>query len=181
MIYDLHSHSNASDGTLAPAQLIAHAAGCGVDVLAITDHDTLAAYDSLGDPLPAVQLVTGIELSTSWNRIGVHVVGLDIDLTNDDLRNGVARQKEIRLERARTIARRLEKCGIPDPFDAVAEIAGGEYIGRPHFAAHLVAKGIVKDSKTAFRKYLGAGKPVVLDTPCSPKSEPAGAAAAGPL
>lgn len=159
MIYDLHSHSNASDGSLAPADLLCHAAECGVDVLAITDHDTLDAYDSLDKQLPAVRLITGIELSTSWNRIGVHIVGLNIDPANKVLRDGVTRQKGIRFERARTIAQRLAKCGIPDPFDAVVEIAGGSYIGRPHFAEHLVAEGIVKDSKTAFRKYLGAGKP----------------------
>ena len=159
MIYDLHSHSNASDGSLAPADPLCHAANCGVDVLAITDHDTLDAYDSLDDNLPDVQLITGIELSTSWKRLGVHVLGLNIDPANGVLRNGVVRQKKIRFERARTIAERLRKCGIPDPFDAVVEIAGGEYIGRPHFAEHLVATGIVKDSKTAFRKYLGAGKP----------------------
>jgi predicted metal-dependent phosphoesterase TrpH len=159
VIYDLHSHSNASDGALAPAQLLCHAADCGVDVLAITDHDTLDAYESLDDSPPAVRLVTGIELSTSWNRIGVHVVGLNIDPANATLQDGVERQKRIRFERARTIAERLRKCGIPDPFDAVVEISGGGYIGRPHFAQHLVAEGIVKDVKTAFRKYLGAGKP----------------------
>lgn len=159
MIYDLHSHSNVSDGSLAPAQLLCHAAACGVDVLAITDHDTLDAYETLNDHLAGVQLVTGIELSTSWNRIGVHIVGLNIDPANAILQDGVARQKRIRFERARTIAERLQKCGIADPFDAVVEISGGGYIGRPHFAEHLVAAGIVKDTKTAFRKYLGAGKP----------------------
>lgn len=159
MIYDLHSHSNASDGSLAPTELLSHALECGVDVLAITDHDTLDAYESLDDRSPAVPLVTGIELSTSWNRIGVHVVGLNIDPANGALREGVALQKRTRLQRARTIAERLQKSGVPDCFDAVVEIAGGDYIGRPHFAEFLVAEGIVKDAKAAFRKYLGAGKP----------------------
>ena len=158
MNYDLHSHSNASDGSLAPAQLLAHAAECGVDVLAITDHDTLDAYDSLDGESLDLRLITGIELSTTWNRTGVHVLGLNVNPDNGDLQNGVARQKRIRLERAHDIADRLEKCGIPECFDAVVEIAGGDYIGRPHFAEHLVNTGVVKDSKTAFRKYLGAGK-----------------------
>lgn len=158
MIYDLHSHSNASDGTLAPSQLLAHAAECGVDVLAITDHDSLDAYDSLEDASPNVRLVAGIELSTSWNRVGIHVLGLNIDPANGILRSGVAQQKKNRFERARTIADRLHKCGIPDSFAAVVEIANGDYIGRPHFAEHLVATGVVKDTKAAFRKYLGAGK-----------------------
>ena len=158
MIYDLHSHSNASDGTLAPSQLLVHAAECGVDVLAITDHDSLDAYDSLEDASPNVRLVAGIELSTSWNRVGIHVLGLNVDPANGILRSGVAQQKKNRFERARTIADRLHKCGIPDSFAAVVEIANGDYIGRPHFAEHLVATGVVKDTKAAFRKYLGAGK-----------------------
>jgi len=158
MNYDLHSHSNASDGSLAPAQLLAHAAECGVDVLAITAHAPLAAYDSLDRESLDLRLITGIELSTTWNRTGIHVLGLNVNPDNGDLQNGVARQKRIRLERAHTIADRLKKYGIPDCFDAVVEIASGDYIGRPHFAEYLVNSGIVKDSKTAFRKYLGAGK-----------------------
>jgi len=90
--------------------------------------------------------------------VGIHVLGLNVDPENGILRRGVARQKSTRYKRARTIADRLSKCGVPDSFDAVVEIANGDYIGRPHFAEYLVATGIVKDSKTAFRKYLGAGK-----------------------
>jgi predicted metal-dependent phosphoesterase TrpH len=156
--YDLHSHSNASDGALAPARLLSYAAECGVDALAITDHDTLDAYDLVGDQMSGIRLVPGIELSTSWNRIGVHILGLNVDPTDRTLRNGVQRQKAARLKRARTIADRLQKCGIPDSFDAVVGNANGDYIGRPNFAAHLVSTGVVKDTKTAFRKFLGTGK-----------------------
>jgi len=158
VIYDLHSHSNASDGAMHPSALLQYAAECGVDALAITDHDTLDAFDRIHSPAAGVQLITGIELSTSWRRIGVHVVGLDIDPANAILRRGVAAQQQARHERVRLIARRLQTAGLPDLLDATLELAAGGWVGRPHFAGQLVAAGIVKDTRTAFRKYLGAGK-----------------------
>ncbi len=158
VIYDLHSHTTASDGSLDPDSLVSYAAECGVDVLAITDHDTLDAFDQIDGSAPGIQLITGVELSTTWNRIGIHVVGLDVDPHNRMLRNGVNQQKAGRIERARIIAGRLRKLGVPDPLDDVLEIAGGACVGRPHFAEHLVATGVCRDTKTAFRKYLGAGK-----------------------
>ena len=93
MIRDLHTHSNASDGFLPPEELIALAASNGVDVLSITDHDTINAYKTLGviDELP-LTLIPGIELSTSWQRRSIHIVGLNIDLRNPELLAGIERQ-----------------------------------------------------------------------------------------
>ena len=156
---DLHSHSSASDGSLEPEGLLRHAADSGVDVLAITDHDTLAAFDRIGSGAGLPRLVPGIELSTSWHKIGVHVVGLNVDPADPKLRRGVCRQQRARDARARSIAERLRSKGLPDMLDAVLHIAGGDPVGRPHFAEYLVREGIAKDTKTAFRKYLGAGKP----------------------
>ncbi|MDX1517502.1 MAG: PHP domain-containing protein [Woeseiaceae bacterium] len=159
MIYDLHTHTSASDGSLAPAELLAHAAGCGVDVLSITDHDTVAAYDLLGKlPPGSPTLVPGIELSTTWAGRGVHIVGLNIDPGSTVLRAGIAAQQAARNERAETIARRLEKLGFGDARADVADAAAGSGVGRPHFARYLVNNGYVKDVATAFRKYLGDGK-----------------------
>jgi predicted metal-dependent phosphoesterase TrpH len=157
VIYDLHLHTSASDGALDPATLLAHADDCGVDAVAITDHDTLAAYDNL-DP-GRLQLIPGIELSTNWRQTGIHVVGLGIDPANSTLRRGVARQQSAREERAATIAARLQRIGIPDPLPAVREAAVNGFIGRPQFAAHLVNTGVVRDVKRAYSKYLGSGKP----------------------
>ena len=159
MIRDLHTHSNASDGSLSPKALLAFAAEHRVDVLAITDHDTLDAYDQLGamDQSP-VTLIPGIELSTTWNGHGIHILGLNIDPKNLSLRTGVARQQQTRAKRARTIAERLTRLGIDNPYDAVKRMAGSASIGRPHFARHLVDIGKVRDIRSAFRKYLGAGK-----------------------
>lgn len=159
MIRDLHTHTHASDGKLSPDELLAHAADCGVDVLSITDHDTVAAYEQLAEPPPgSPALVPGIELSTTWAGRGVHIVGLNIDPTNRILRAGIAAQQSARTERAHTIARRLEKLGFGHAHAVVADAAGNAAVGRPHFARYLVNNGYVKDVATAFRKYLGDGK-----------------------
>lgn len=159
VIYDLHCHSSASDGALDPDALLLHAAESGVDALAITDHDTLAAFDRIVTPYTVPRLIPGIELSTTWRNIGVHIVGLNIDPASKALRRGVRLQQQSRDERARIIARRLRSKGLPDMLDAVLHIANGEPASRPHFAEYLVSSGIAKDTKAAFRKYLGAGKP----------------------
>ncbi len=159
MIYDLHTHTTASDGSLTPAELLCLAKENGVGVLAITDHDTvagcLAAADSLAD---APRLVTGIEFSTTWSGRSIHVVGLNVDAVNPELRRGIELQQRAREIRAREISRRLTRLGIDDPYASVKRAAGTAAVGRPHFATHLVEAGIVKDTATAFRKYLGAGK-----------------------
>lgn len=160
MIYDLHTHTTASDGSLSPLALLAHAAECGVDVLSITDHDTVTAYEHLGDaPVGSPKVIPGIELSTTWSGRGVHVVGLNIDPADVVLRAGIAAQQAARAARAETIALRLEKLGFGHAGSEVAAMAGDSGVGRPHFARYLVDNGHAKDVATAFRKYLGDGKP----------------------
>ena len=158
MIYDLHTHSIASDGSLSPNDLVALADQCGVDVLAITDHDTLDAYESVETIDSTPRLVPGIELSTSWRGIGIHIVGLNVDLENETLRRGVEVQRQNRIRRAAMIADRLSKKGIPDSLAAVRKLSQNDYIGRPQFASHLVDAGYVRTTRDAFRKYLGPGK-----------------------
>ncbi len=159
MNIDLHTHTTASDGILSPVELLRHANENGVDMLAITDHDTLDAFEQLNGQAAIIPaLITGIELSTAWRGCGIHILGLNVDATNDVLRRGIERQQHTRLQRATTIAQRLSKLGIDNPLPAVRAIAGNGSIGRPHFARHLVDIGFVRDLPTAFRKYLGAGK-----------------------
>lgn len=157
MRFDLHTHTTASDGELSPAELLLRATDQGLTHIAITDHDTVAGYTDLEVP-EGLSLIPGIEFSSRWRKIGVHIVGLNIGLDHPALTQAIAQQQQVRVERAQTIAERLMKLGIEDPLPAVTALAGGSNIGRPHFARHLVATGKVKNIREAFKKYLGAGK-----------------------
>ena len=157
-VFDLHSHTTCSDGALEPRELIARAAEKGVDVLAITDHDTIDAYRNRGPLQDGPTLVSGIEFSTQWEHIGIHVLGLDIDLQCEAIRAGVRFQTAARQERARRIGENLAKMGIADAYEGAARLAQGSYIGRPHFAQYLVDIGRVRSLDTAFRKFVGDGK-----------------------
>lgn len=158
---DLHCHSTASDGALAPADVVRRAVEQGVTHLALTDHDTIeglpeaqAAADASG-----ITLISGTELSCLWKTQTIHVVGLDFDRDSPALVEALARQHENRWGRARMIEERLRKVGISDLLSKATDKAGGDVPGRPHFAKVLVEEGKVKDSAQAFKRYLGAGKP----------------------
>jgi len=160
MLVDLHTHTNSSDGQLSATDLLNHAAEAGLDMLAITDHDTTDGLASLDiGQVSGCKLISGIEFSTTWRKIGIHVLGLNIDTSNPVLSAGIERQQAARMQRAETISARLEKLGFPDSLSGAAAIAGNAGISRVHFARHLVDTGQVKSMKDAFRKYLGSGKP----------------------
>lgn len=159
MKLDLHCHSNASDGELSAPELIRLAEKNAVDVLSITDHDTLAAYSKIDRNALPVLLIPGVEFSTTWRGIGIHVLGLRVDPTHPSMLHAVEAQQAARFERAMIIATRLEKLGFPGCLEAASDLAAGDQIGRPHFARHLVNCGVVKNISAAFKKYLGPGKP----------------------
>jgi len=162
MNIDLHSHTLCSDGVLSPADLVARAADKGVDVLAITDHDTVsglaAARQAIAQQQLALQLVNGVEISTSWQQLEIHIVGLNV---NPECAQFLARldtQRQARVARAQEMARRLEKNQIPDVLAAVMQLADGAAITRTHFARHLVNIGKASSIDGVFKKYLGRGK-----------------------
>lgn len=157
---DLHCHTTASDGALAPMALVDRAIGRDIKTLAITDHDTMAGYRQVKDYAKeqGLHLIPGIELSSQWRGLGIHVVGLGMDPTHPVIVEAERSQTEVRRARAITIAQRLaKKLQKEIDFAAVEALAGGE-VGRPHFAQYLVDQGLVPDRNTAFKKYLGAGK-----------------------
>ena len=162
MIIDFHTHSHASDGALAPDDLLRQAVDAGVREFALTDHDTVAGYrmllkDSPPTP-PGFCLLPGTELSCVWANIGIHVVGLGMDIDEPGFAAGLATLDAARRERAGIIAERLEKEGMPGALEGARARAGVSQIGRPHFAAWMVEQGHVADLNAAFDKYLGAGK-----------------------
>jgi predicted metal-dependent phosphoesterase TrpH len=158
MIFDLHSHTTLSDGVLKPHELISRAVEKGVDVLAITDHDTIDAYREIPLIHDRLKLVPGIELSTQWESSGIHVLGLNIDLQSDAIITAASMQSDARLQRARRIDERLEKKGIKGTFEGASKLSAGSYIGRPHFAQHLINIGKSDSMSAAFKKYMGDGK-----------------------
>lgn len=158
MIVDLHTHSYYSDGSLSPKSLIKLAEQNAVEMLSITDHDNVDAYHQIKTVQTKIKIIPGIEFSTSWNKIGIHIVGLNVDIQSGYLLNAISYQKKIRLDRAEIIAKKMEKFGL---YDAIEKIKLGKnvnQIGRPDFAQLLVAEGIAKDWNQAFKKYLGSGR-----------------------
>lgn len=159
--YDLHSHSAVSDGTLSPASLVKLAAASGVDVLALTDHDNVSgiAEARAAASEHGIQVVPGVEISASWNKHTVHILGLNLDPENAVLLQGLQKLCAYRHWRAQEIGRKLEKKGISGAYEGACDLATGALVGRLHFARFLVQCGHAQDVKDVFRKYLVAGKP----------------------
>ena len=151
-MYDLHTHSNSSDGILRPQELVSRAKERGVTCLALTDHDTLAGIAEAKAAAAELDLdfITGIEFSTQWNGYGIHIVGLNLDESLASMQSAVSDQSQRRLERTHLIAERLEKVGIKGALEGATGQANGGSIGRPHFAKFMVEKGYVNDIHGAF-------------------------------
>ncbi len=160
MIADLHTHTNASDGILRPHELVSRAKLHGVELLAITDHDTTDGIieAQLTAQKEKIAFVAGIEFSCQWQGKGIHIVGLNIDIRNAQLQEAIAKQKATRQARAELIAERLAKAGFDGTLEGAKAIAGNAEIGRPHFAQFMVEKGFVRSAEQAFKRYLGNGK-----------------------
>lgn len=156
--YDLHSHSTASDGVLTPVELIQRAINNSVDVLAITDHDTvqgvLEARQYIEQHHCPIHLINGVEISTTWKNREIHIVGLNIDINNTKLCDLLKMQEQYRIDRAIAIGHKLEKVSINNAYEQAQIYAKGDIVSRVHFARFLVEKGHVKDIKKAFKKYL---------------------------
>lgn len=159
--FDLHAHSTASDGTLAPAALMHRAHAAGVGVMALTDHDTLEGLAEADAAATALGLgfVPGVEVSVTWEGTTVHIVGLGVDRDDPALQRGLARLRDFRDWRAAEIGRRLAKHGIPGAFEAARALSNGRLISRTHFARFLVAQRQAKDLRDVFRRFLVSGKP----------------------
>ena len=159
--YDLHSHSLASDGTLSPAELVTAAHTAGVDVLALTDHDTTDGIAEAADAARqlGLHLVPGVEISVSWQSQTIHVLALAIDPGCDELRTGLAGLEQFRHWRAEEMGRRLASKGISGCYEGARALAKGNIVGRMHFAQHLVAAGHAGSVRDVFKRFLVNNKP----------------------
>jgi 3',5'-nucleoside bisphosphate phosphatase len=158
LIYDLHTHSDASDGVLTPEKLMEAAHHRGVKTIALTDHDTTSgltegrkAADLLG-----ITLIDGVEISATWKGQTIHIVGLAVQVENEVLKRGLQQNLQAREQRATKINERLSNCGI-EPMEWAE--AGNGIPTRTHFARHLIEVGGAKDIKQAFKRYLAVDKP----------------------
>ena len=163
MRIDLHVHSNASDGTDAPADLVRKAAAAGLDVVALTDHDTVAGHAEAAAAVRALgprqlSLVPGAEISCLVDGISLHLLGYLFDPGQPDLAHELDLLRTDRVRRARAMVGKLIELGAPVTWAQVERIAGEAAVGRPHVARALVESGVVDDVPAAFTpKWIGSG------------------------
>ena len=164
-IADFHSHSTRSDGVLTPTELVRLAAGNGVRLLALTDHDSmegipeaLAAASDAG-----IRIIPSIEMSTDIPGDEAHVLGYFLDPADADLQRSLAGMRASRVARGEGMVQKLHSLGMEISWDRVREIAGDASVGRPHVAKALIEAGHVASFDEAFERYLGKGKPAYVE------------------
>ena len=164
---DLHTHTTESDGRCTPAELVAKAAGAGVSVLAVTDHDTVGGCEAAAAACAAagITFVTGIEITAMRDDRDVHVLGYFIDVTASGLHAFLSEQRRRRIDRVRQMVARLAELGIGLEGDAVLRPAlenPRKSAGRPWIARALVAGGHVATTGEAFDRWLARGRPAFI-------------------
>ncbi len=156
---DLHSHSSASDGTRPPAEVIARAAGAGLDAIALTDHDTVAGVaEAVAALPPGLALISGMELSCRRDGHSVHLLGYLFDPEHEELAAQCRAIRQSRVERAKAMVGRLADLGTGVTWEQVAAIAAGGVVGRPHIARAMIEAGVVGSFDEAFTpQWIGPG------------------------
>lgn len=163
---DLHLHTTASDGRLKPEEIVRLAVRVGLDVIAITDHDSVdgivpaltAAHD-----LPHLTIIPGVEINTDVPGGEVHILGYFIDYTDQNLAAALQGLRNSRQGRASKMISKLSALGIDIEWDRVQELAQGGSLGRPHIAQALLERGYVNSVKEAFDRYIGRGGPAYVE------------------
>jgi 3',5'-nucleoside bisphosphate phosphatase len=162
MRIDLHTHSSVSDGTDAPAELVRKARAVGLDVVALTDHDTFDGLDEAaaeGERL-GILLVRGMELSCSRRGDSVHVLAYGADPASPALAAEMARVRDGRLGRVAGVLAKLAELGVPvSEAEVMAQVGDSPSVGRPHIADALIKAGHVRDRQEAFDRFLADGGP----------------------
>lgn len=163
---DLHIHSSVSDGRFSPEELVAMAVQLGLQVISITDHDSIDGIDPAlmaAQGYPGLRLVPGVEVSTDVPRGEVHVLGYFIDHRDAELAETLERLRNSRVVRAQKMVAKLAGMGMDIEWGRVQEIAGGGSIGRPHIAQVLLERGCVSSFREAFGRYIGREGPAYVE------------------
>lgn len=164
--FDFHSHSAVSDGFLPPHEVARRAAANGVDLWALTDHDTLGGLAEAAATAAEVGMgfVNGVEISIEWRNTPIHVVGLGFDAQHPGLSGGLEALRLGRVERAQRMSDALAAIAIPGVLEGAMRYAGNpDLISRAHFARYMVEIGIARDVPGVFQHYLTPGKPGYVD------------------
>ena len=165
MKVDLHLHPTASDGKLTPEEIVHSAAKLGFNIIAITDHDTVAGIPpalSTAQDFPNLLNISGIEISTDAPQSEVHILGYFVDYTNTELCLTLQQLRESRWLRGEKMAAKLCSLGLNIDWHRVQELAQDAPIGRPHVAQALLEQGYVSSIKDAFVKYIGRDGPAYV-------------------
>lgn len=161
MAVDLHLHSNCSDGSLTPEEIVAGAVAAGLTGMALTDHDTLEGLAIAAETArqTSVRFVGGTELSVLWHEQSMHMLVYFLDPKPGPLQDRLEELRQSRRQRNYQIANKLQELGLDITIEEVTMEAGGGVIGRPHFAGVMIGKGYVANVPEAFDRYLATGRP----------------------
>jgi predicted metal-dependent phosphoesterase TrpH len=163
---DFHTHSNCSDGVLSPTALVELALSRGVEIMALTDHDSTEGLPEALEAAsrhPGFTLIPGVEMSTDIPGSEVHVLGYFLDPKDGHLQKELARLRSSRRDRGRRMVEKLRDFGMDISWERVQEIADGGAVGRPHVAQALVEKGYVGSAQEAFDRYIGRNGPAYVE------------------
>ena len=162
---DLHIHTTESDGTLTPSEVVRYAKKKGLKVIAITDHDTIEGNKEALEEGKKIGLdvLTGVEISVGCPYGTMHLLGYCIDIDNSFIKERLEFLQKVRSERNVKIFDKLKGLGIGIDYNDVLQIAGGEQVGRPHFAKAMIKKGYANSHQDAFDRFLKKGGPAYVD------------------
>ncbi len=166
MKYDLHLHTTASDGRLSPSSLVNLARERGLEVIAITDHDSVGGISEALETAnqgPGIVVIPGVEINTDLASGELHMLGYFIDYRDADLALALEKIRESRVGRAQKMVEKLKALGMPVEWSRVQEMAHGESICRPHIAQALLEKRFVDSEREAFDKYIGRNGPAYVE------------------
>lgn len=167
MNIDFHFHSDCSDGSLSPRAVVTRAAYNGAQMIALTDHDQISGLIEAGSVAAelGLRLINGVEISVTWKKLTIHIVGLNFDLENQLLIQGLVGIANTRANRARRMADLLAEVGVSDAFEGALLQANGrlDLLSRTHFARYLVARKKSPNVRAVFQHYLVAGKPGYIE------------------